>query len=64
MDVLDYQSNAWGQSVLQGVSWDLIWIFVALGLAVIICHAIFLVRRKRVLTDSGVDVSSSKHSDE
>ncbi len=64
LNVLEYQSNAWGQSVLQGVSWDLIWIFAAAGLAVIICHLIFLLRRKRVTAAGDIEAASLKHADE
>ena len=34
-------SNPWGQEILLGVSWDLLWLFVAAGGAAIIVHVLF-----------------------
>jgi len=42
VEVLRYTSNAWGQSVLEGVSWDLLGIFFAAGLGFIILHALYM----------------------
>ena len=28
MEILRYKSDVWGQRVLEGASWDLIWVFV------------------------------------
>jgi len=42
MEVLRRARNAWGQEVLQGVSWDLIWVFVGIGLFAIAVHAAWL----------------------
>ena len=41
MEVLRYSSNAWGQTVLEGVSWDLLPVFFGIGVVVIIGHALF-----------------------
>ena len=41
MEILRYKSDAWGQRVLEGASWDLIWVFVAAALAFIVFHAIY-----------------------
>jgi len=41
MEFLRYRSNAWGQQVLEGVSWDFIWVFVAASLAFIVFHAVY-----------------------
>ena len=39
--------DAWGRTVLEGVSWDLLPVAVSVGLVVIVGHAIYrLVRRK------------------
>ena len=45
MEFLRYKSDAWGQRVLEGASWDLIWVFVAAAVAVIVFHALYT-RRK------------------
>jgi hypothetical protein len=33
--------DAYGREVLQGLSWDLIWIFFAAGVALILVHALY-----------------------
>ncbi len=42
MDLLRYSSNAWGQKVLEGVSWDLLPFFFGFGLLVIIIHSVYM----------------------
>ncbi len=41
MDIFRYTSNAWGETTLQGVSWDLLWIFVGLSLTFVTFHLIY-----------------------
>lgn len=45
MEILRYKSDAWGQRILQGASWDLIWVFVAAAILFIVFHAVYT-RRK------------------
>jgi hypothetical protein len=33
--------DAYGREVLQGLSWDLIWLFVGVGVALIVGHALY-----------------------
>jgi hypothetical protein len=33
--------DAYGREVLQGLSWELIWVFVGAGLALIVLHALY-----------------------
>lgn len=40
MDILRYSTDAWGQNVLEGVSWGLLSFFFAAGLAFIVVHAL------------------------
>ena len=42
MELLRYSSNAWGQTTLEGVSWELIPVFLGLGFAVVIVHGVYL----------------------
>ena len=42
MEVLRFSSNAWGQEVLEGISWDLLPLFFGAGLAVIVVHALYM----------------------
>lgn len=41
MELLRHRSNAWGQQVLEGVSWELVWVFVAAGFVFIVVHAAY-----------------------
>ncbi len=45
MDILRYKSDAWGQRILEGTSWDLIWVCVAGALVFIVCHAVYTHRK-------------------
>jgi hypothetical protein len=42
MEILRYSSNAWGQKVLEGISWDLLWVFICIGAAFIVLHALYM----------------------
>jgi len=42
MEILRYSRDAWGQTVLEGMSWDLCWIFVAAGVGFIIFHMVYM----------------------
>jgi hypothetical protein len=33
--------DAYGREVLQGLSWDLIWVFFLAGVALIVVHALY-----------------------
>lgn len=46
MDFVRVSTDAWGQQVLEGISWDLLPVAVALGAVVIIGHAIYRAFRK------------------
>lgn len=41
MEIFRVSRNAWGQETLQGMSWDLLWVFFGLGLAFIVVHAAY-----------------------
>ena len=45
MEILRYKSDAWGQRVLEGASWDLIWVFAAAAVVFIVCHAVYTHRK-------------------
>ena len=40
MQLLRYATSVYGQTVLVGASWDLIWWFVGAGAAFIVVHAV------------------------
>jgi hypothetical protein len=41
MSLLRTDTNAWGQEVLLGISWDLLPMFVGAGVVLIVAHALF-----------------------
>ena len=41
MDFIRIAANPWGQDVLLGLAWDVLWLVVALGTLFIVVHAIF-----------------------
>jgi hypothetical protein len=49
MAILRYKTDAWGQRVLEGVSWDLLWLFVAGAVAFIVFHAIYTHRKRHAV---------------
>ena len=44
MTVLRYSSDAWGQSVLEGVSWDMLGVFFFVTVIAIVVHALYMWR--------------------
>lgn len=50
MEILRYSRNMYGQEVLQGVSWELLWVFFGVATAFIVLHGIYSLicsRKKR-----------------
>lgn len=47
MELLRETKNVWGQKMLVGVSWDLLWIPVAAALAFLVLHFLNRLRRRR-----------------
>ena len=41
MELLRVSRDIYGREVLQGMSWDLIWVFFAVGCALIVGHALY-----------------------
>jgi hypothetical protein len=33
--------DIYGREVLQGMSWDLLWVFIGVGIALIVVHAVY-----------------------
>lgn len=46
MDLFRYATNAYGQEVLLGASWDLLWWFIGAGGAFIVLHIIYAAVRR------------------
>lgn len=49
MELLRHSKNAWGQKMLVGVSWELLWIPFAAAAVVIAVHLLLRWRRRRKL---------------
>ena len=64
MKFLEHKSNAWGQQILEGVSWSLIWWFAAAGLVVIAVHVVYVAKRNKVARNSAGRNSSAEQVDE
>jgi hypothetical protein len=41
MELLRYSHNAWGQEVLEGVAFHLVWWFAGAALAFIVAHMLY-----------------------
>jgi len=41
LEVFRANKNAWGQEVLTGISWDLLWVFVGAAFLFIVVHMIY-----------------------
>lgn len=41
MEIFRFSRDVYGRETLQGMSWDLLWVFVGLGLALIVGHALY-----------------------
>lgn len=42
MDIVRFKEDVWGREVLLGVSWDLLWVVVALAFAAIVVHLLVM----------------------
>ena len=49
MEIFRITRNAWGQETLEGISWDLLPVAIAVGAAIIIGHLVWRARRNRRL---------------
>ena len=43
MEIFRVRQDVYGQNVLEGLNWDLIWVFVGAAALVIVLHLAFLV---------------------
>lgn len=41
MELFRVSSDAYGREVLQGMSWDLLWVFAGAGAVLIVVHALY-----------------------
>lgn len=41
MELFRVSRDIYGREVLQGMSWDLLWVFIGIGVALIVVHAVY-----------------------
>lgn len=41
VEVFRVSRDVYGREVLQGMSWDLLWVFFGLGIVLIVVHAVY-----------------------
>jgi len=41
MEIFRVRTDVYGQNVLEGLNWDLIWVFLGAAVAVIVLHLLF-----------------------
>jgi hypothetical protein len=50
MELFRFSRDVYGREVVEGVSWDLLWVFLGLAVAFVVVHAVyrwrFAVRRQ------------------
>ena len=47
MELFRVSKNVWGQEMLLGMSWDLLWVPVAAAFAVIVLHQLLRLKNRR-----------------
>jgi formate dehydrogenase subunit gamma len=47
LNIAEYKRDVWGREVLLGVSWELLWVVIALAFAFIALHAVIMAVKKR-----------------
>ncbi|MDZ7642831.1 MAG: cytochrome b/b6 domain-containing protein [Woeseiaceae bacterium] len=62
MDIAKFKNDVWGREVLLGVSWDLLWVAVALAFVFIAVHAIYKAAAKREPRPSSDGPRVSRHA--
>ena len=53
MEIFRITRNAWGQEALEGISWDLLPVAFALGLAIIVGHLVWRALRGKGSANRG-----------
>ena len=61
MDIATYKNDVWGQEVLRGVSWDLLWLVIVAAFIAIAAHAIFEATQKRADKPSSEGERVTRH---
>ncbi len=62
MEIVVHKNDVWGQEVLLGVSWDLLWLIVVASFVVIIVHLLVMAVRKRSEQASAEGTRLNRHA--
>jgi len=61
VEIASYKNDVWGQEVLRGVSWDLLWLVIVAAFIAIALHAIYEAMQKRGDKPSSEGARVSRH---
>lgn len=62
MDIVTYKNDVWGREVILGVSWDLLWVIIALAFVAIVLHAVVHAARRRAEKPSSEGRKVKRHA--
>lgn len=62
MDIAEFKRDVWGREVLLGVSWDLLWVILALSFLFIAVHAIVMAVRRKAARPSKEGPRVQRHA--
>lgn len=63
MNIAEYKRDVWGREVLLGVSWELLWVVIALAFTFIAVHAVVMaVLRRRASKPSSAGAHVKRHA--
>ncbi len=62
MDIVTTKEDVWGREVILGVSWDLLWVVVALALAAIVIHLLVMAFLSKADRPSAAGVQLARHA--
>lgn len=62
MDIVTTKEDVWGREVILGVSWDLLWVVVALALAAIVIHLLVMAFLNKADRPSAAGARLTRHA--
>jgi cytochrome b subunit of formate dehydrogenase len=62
VDIVEFKRDVWGREVLLGVSWDLLWVVLALAAAAIIVHLLVMAFVKKSPRPSALGMHLERHA--
>lgn len=62
MDIVEVRQDVWGREVLLGVSWDLLWVVLALAATAIVIHLLVMAFVRKETRPSAAGVHLERHA--